>query len=71
MYGLGGVVGTWWEALEDWVLAIDWLEYGSEEIKLSLQYPWWEGNGYVSRTRPVCGRGGIHIGRRLREAGII
>jgi len=32
MYGLLRVVGTMQEALQEWVLAIDWLEWGSEEI---------------------------------------
>ena len=50
MYGLRGVVGTGRKALQDWILPVFWLEYGSEEIKLSLKRPWWGGNGYVSRT---------------------
>ena len=59
MYDLLRVVGTTQEALQEWVLAIDWLEWGSEEIKLCFKYPWW---GYDSRGQ--LGRGvsrqGIH-----------
>ena len=50
MYGLVRVVGTRQEALQEWVLAIDRLEWGSEEIKLCFEYPWW---GYDSRGELV------------------
>lgn len=61
MYGLRGVVGTSREALQYWVLPVDWLEYGGKQIKLGLKYPWWGGNRYVSR-----GREGVHV-KVLRE----
>lgn len=56
MYGLRGVVGTSREALQYWVLPVDWLEYGGKQIELGLKYPWWGGNRYVGR-----GREGIHV----------
>ncbi len=49
MYGFLGVVGARGEALQDWVLAMDWLEWGSEEINLSFKYPWWGEKGNVGR----------------------
>jgi hypothetical protein len=41
MYGLLGVVETRRKALQEWVLEVDWPEWGSEEIKLSFKCPWW------------------------------
>ncbi len=55
MYGLVGDVGTRREALKNWIFPVDWLEYGKEEIKLGIKYPWCGGKGYVSR-------GAIHVG---------
>ena len=63
MYGLRGVVGTSREALQYWVLPVDWLEYGGKQIKLGLKYPWWGGNRYVSR-----GREGIHVHVKVLRA---
>ena len=61
MYGLRGIIGTWWKALQDWVLPIDGPEYGGEEIKLGLKYPWWGGKGYVRWERVGCRWGRIHV----------
>ena len=55
MYGLQRVVRTSGEALQDWVLTIDWLEQGSEEIELSLKIP---GRG---EKRYVTGRRGRYV----------
>ena len=48
MYGLLRVVGTRQEALQEWVLGIDWLDWGGEEIKLCFENPRW---GYDSWGR--------------------
>jgi hypothetical protein len=65
MYGLRGVVGTSREALQYWVLPVDWLEYGGKQIKLGLKYPRWGGNRYVSRRRE-----GIHVTVGRAEGGL-
>ena len=50
--------------MQNWVLTIDWLEQGSEEIELSLEIPRRGDKGYVS------GRGGRYIhGCTLRDRG--
>ena len=59
VYVLLRVVGTRQEALQEWVLAIEWLEWCSEEIKLCFKYPWWwyDSRGRVGR---VVSKGGVH-----------
>jgi hypothetical protein len=42
--------------LQDWVLPVDWLEYGSEEIELSPKHPWWGRKGNVRGGRTACRR---------------
>ncbi len=57
MHVLRRVIGTRREALQDWILPVDWLEYGKEEIKLSVKSPWWGGTVYVRWGRVVT----IHV----------
>lgn len=57
MYGLLRVVETREEALQEWVLGIDWLGWGSEEIKLCFKYPWWGYDSQRQLGRGVSGRG--------------